>query len=288
MQAAGRATGISPWRIRTWERRYGVPSPERSANGRRLYSDDDLAVLRRMAALVAQGIPARQAAEAIRDEGVLAGNVPPDAPPDDPRIARLADAARRFDEAGCDEAITDAVRDAGWAAALDHVVMPALRLIGELWDRGTVSVAEEHFLSHVVQRRLFTAVSALPAAQPKAPRLLVACPADEYHEMGALALWLLLREQGAHVIYLGADVPPDALVSAVQRLVPNVVCLSAVAPNSAPMLTEAARRLLEARVSARVFVGGPALLATGGEPVPAPRLPVLLSASVDVLLRAAR
>ena len=286
MQAAGRAVGLSPWRIRTWERRYGVPRPTRSARGRRLYSERDVEVLRRMAALVARGIPARQAAEAVRGDADLVP-LPAHEAALDPRAAAIADAARAFDEDACDAAILAAVEELGWTAALDGVVMPGLRLIGELWDRGEATVAQEHFLAHLVYRQLCAALSALPPPAAGAPRLLLACPADEYHELGAAALWLLLRERGARVFYLGADVPPDVLVHAVQTLEPSVVCLSAVAPNSAPMLTEAARRLLEARVGSKVLVGGPALVAASGEPVPAARLPYLLADAVDALLEAA-
>jgi MerR family transcriptional regulator, light-induced transcriptional regulator len=55
VKAAARATGMSESRLRTWERRYGIPSPGRSATGRRRYNDDDLALIRRMAALVHVG-----------------------------------------------------------------------------------------------------------------------------------------------------------------------------------------------------------------------------------------
>ena len=66
VKAAARATGISESRLRTWERRYGVPTPGRSATGRRRYDDDDLAVIRQMAALVEGGLSAADAAEAVR------------------------------------------------------------------------------------------------------------------------------------------------------------------------------------------------------------------------------
>ncbi|MDA0366505.1 MAG: MerR family transcriptional regulator, partial [Chloroflexi bacterium] len=68
VKAAARATGVGESTLRTWERRYGVPSPGRSATGRRLYEEEDLRVIRRMAALVAAGLPAAQAADAARAE----------------------------------------------------------------------------------------------------------------------------------------------------------------------------------------------------------------------------
>ena len=64
--AAARATGVAESRLRTWERRYGIPSPGRSDSGRRLYDDADIEVIRQMASLVDRGIPAALAAEAAR------------------------------------------------------------------------------------------------------------------------------------------------------------------------------------------------------------------------------
>jgi MerR family transcriptional regulator, light-induced transcriptional regulator len=283
VQAAGRATGISPWRIRTWERRYGVPSPEREPNGRRTYSEADVEVLRRMAALTEAGLSAAHAAEAIRN----------DEPPRqaaaavvelDHRAIAISESARRFDESACVRTIRDASGTLGWTATIEQVLMPAMRLVGELWERGEVSLAGEHFVSQLVKRELLTAIAGLAEPDAAQPLVLIACPEDEMHDLGAVALWLLLRERGVRVICLGADVPAEALVAAVEATRPDSVCLSGIAPTAAPMLAEAARRLIAARVSARVMVGGPALRHVSLDRVLAPRLPDELSLAVEALL----
>jgi methanogenic corrinoid protein MtbC1 len=282
VQAAGRATGISPWRIRTWERRYGVPTPERDSNGRRTYSEDDIQVLRRMAALTEGGLSAAHAAEAIRNEEPPAPQRPAATEPD-PRVAAIAEAARSFDEIACVAAIRDASGSLDWAETVEHVLMPAMGLIGELWERGEVSLAVEHFASQLLRREMLAAVAALEEPSADRPLVLVACPEDEWHDLGATAFWLLLRQRGVRVVFLGADVPAEALVAAVKATRPDSVCLSGIAPTSAPMLAEAARHLLEARVSARVFVGGPALRLFPLDRVMAPRLPDQISAAIDVV-----
>ena len=63
VRAAARATGVTEGRLRTWERRYGIPKPGRSDTGRRLYDDDDLAMIRRMVALTDAGLSAAEAIE---------------------------------------------------------------------------------------------------------------------------------------------------------------------------------------------------------------------------------
>jgi methanogenic corrinoid protein MtbC1 len=284
VHAAGRATGISPWRIRTWERRYGVPAPRRDAGGRRTYTEADLAVLRRMASLVDQGLSASHAAESIRNEEDMGSLVAPAAA--DVRVGLLLDAATMFDEHECVELLARAAA-AGWGDALEAVVMPSLREVGLRWERGELSLAVEHFLSQLLHRQLLAAVAGLPEPAPLAPRILIACAQDDFHDMGAIALWLLLRERGADVVCLGADVPARALVTAAEDTHPQVVCVTGVAATSTPMLAEAARAMVEARNGAQVFVGGPAASGPASDIVPAPRLPESLPAAAEVLFAAA-
>ena len=66
-------TGIAPDRLRAWERRYGVVSPERSESRYRLYDDDDLARLRLMLRLVEAGTPASLAAERVLSSSMTGG-----------------------------------------------------------------------------------------------------------------------------------------------------------------------------------------------------------------------
>src|SRR6476661_2416005 len=66
--------GESPTLLRAWERRYGLLSPVRSAGGFRLYGPEDERRVRAMQALLAAGVSARQAAEAVLS--TPAGDVP--------------------------------------------------------------------------------------------------------------------------------------------------------------------------------------------------------------------
>jgi len=68
IKAAAMATGVTEGRLRTWERRYGIPQPNRSASGHRKFNDEDLYVIRRMAALIDSGMGAAEAADAASNE----------------------------------------------------------------------------------------------------------------------------------------------------------------------------------------------------------------------------
>ena len=59
-------TGIAAATIRMWEQRYGFPEPARTASGYRMYSDDDVAALRRVSALRDTGLSVPAALERAR------------------------------------------------------------------------------------------------------------------------------------------------------------------------------------------------------------------------------
>jgi DNA-binding transcriptional MerR regulator len=50
-------TGVNEATLRAWETRYGFPDPERLPSGHRRYSEDDVELVRRAAALRAAGLP---------------------------------------------------------------------------------------------------------------------------------------------------------------------------------------------------------------------------------------
>jgi DNA-binding transcriptional MerR regulator/methylmalonyl-CoA mutase cobalamin-binding subunit len=260
VKAAARATGVSESRLRTWERRYGIPKPARSVTGRRLYDEDDLAAIRRMAALVEAGLSAQDAAAAVRsgEEASLVRR-PVDL---HPLTGALVAAAERYEEGPFLDALAAAVTELGWAAALDQVAFPALKRIGAEWEAAALPPAKEHFASELVRRRLAAAYDALGPSQKRKPTVLMACPESERHELGLLALAFLLRSAAANVVYLGADVPTGDIVNACESLDPDAVCLSATSAEGLASLARATRIILSRR-PVRLFVGGPAVSPTG-------------------------
>ena len=280
VRAAALATGVSGDRLRTWERRYGVPAPARSTSGRRLYDEADLAVVRRMAALVESGLSAMSAAAAVHDESTLGIIRPVRAAEVDPGVLDLVGRVESFDEASLFEIIETAERSVGIEATMEQLVLPALVEAGHRWERSAITVAEEHMLAEVIRSWLAARSRALPVPPRTAPCVLVACPEDERHDLGALALALLLRRAGLRVAYLGADVPTSALVDATRATSFAALCLSVTGVASLPAARLALGALLAAGGGMRLYVGGRAISgARYGEAdaLPAVRLPPSVS-----------
>lgn len=256
VKAAARATGISESRLRTWERRYGIPSPGRAPTGRRLYNEADLDVIRRMTALLQAGMSAAQAAEAAKS-----GSPEPQEPvrSEHDLVAVIAQAAEDYDEASLVNALRTAVQELDWAGALDQVLFPALRRVGLYWQTAVIPPASEHFTSELVRRELMAAVSGL-SVPADSPCVLLACPEDERHDLGLLGLSLLLRRAGVQTLYLGADVPTADILEVCDVAKPDAVCLSATSGEGLASLIRASRLIVAGR-RVTLFLGGPSVQA---------------------------
>src|SRR4051812_33239194 len=141
-----RRLGVSEHLLRAWERRYGVLRPVRSAGGFRLYSEADLQRIRRMQAFLSDGLSAAEAARAAVNEE--RSQPPALVGPASGLAAEAATLARALD--GYDEPAAQAVLDRLFGTltvetVLRDVVLPYLHELGERWESGAASVAQEHF-----------------------------------------------------------------------------------------------------------------------------------------------
>lgn len=286
VRAAALATGVSGDRIRTWERRYGVPSPARSSTGRRLYEERDLTIIRRMAALVDSGLSAVSAAKAVHEEADQLVVHSERAPVVDPVVRALVDTAATMDEWALFKCLDAAERSHGIQAAVEQVALPALVEAGRRWERSDLTVAGEHILTEVIRSWLAVHSHALPPPPPGAPSVLVACPEDERHDLGALSLALLLRRAGLRVTYLGADMPTAALVDATRAKSFDALCLSVTGVSSLPIARIALSTLLSAGGGMRLYVGGQGITRASSaeaEVLPAVRLPASVTAAAHLI-----
>ncbi len=199
-------TQIPAGTLRQWERRYGVPLPERSESGYRLYSEDDIRCIDAMKRHIADGVPASRAAELVRRGG------PPEGTPQpaDHFRDRLVRAFVDLDEDEADRVIGEAHAVHPVESVINDVLATAMVHIGDMWHDGTLSTTTEHFASSYVQGWLRHLLS-LAASHRFGPAVVVACAPHDQHELGPLMLAVLLRRAGYQVYYVGANTPVEDL-----------------------------------------------------------------------------
>jgi MerR family transcriptional regulator, light-induced transcriptional regulator len=220
-----RRVGVSPELLRAWEHRYGLLQPTRSPGGFRLYSAADEKRIARMRAYQNQGLSAAEAARlALRgepEESPATIGVVPDG-------ASLAIALERYDEQGAQEAFDRALAALTVEALLRDLVIPYLRELGERWEAGKASVAQEHFASNFLRGRLLGLARGW--GHGVGPLAIIACAPGELHDLPLIAFGLALRARGWRIAFLGPDTPVVTLEDAARALEPKLVVISATTP----------------------------------------------------------
>jgi MerR family transcriptional regulator, light-induced transcriptional regulator len=217
--------GVSPELLRAWERRYGLLRPARSAGGLRLYSPADVERVALMQQHLAEGMAAAEAAAlAVRDrsdEEAARTALRPAAIRDE-----LATALDAFDEPRAQAILDRLLALATVETLLAEVVVPYLQELGDRWQRGDASVAQEHFASGVLRGRLLGLARGWGLGL--GPVAVLACLPGEQHDLGLIAFGLALRSQGWRIVYLGPDSPIDTVADVSRQLEPSLVVLNAV------------------------------------------------------------
>ncbi len=260
-----RRTGVTVATLRAWERRYGLLDPHRTDGGHRLYREVDVERVRSMSRLLDEGWSAAAAARGVLRKPAEVVELRPvsgsaDAAAD--LIGRLERAVDAFDAGAADAVVDDTFARLQVPSALEEVLLPVLRRVGEGWQDDPRVIAREHFASNTLRPRL---QRLLRGHWPAGTRsLLAAAPEGETHDLGLLAGAAVAVDAGWQVHFLGADTPTAALERSAAQLRPTVVMV-------ASMFREYAESFLADRPSfstGAVVLGGP-----GFAPADAMRLP---------------
>lgn len=286
MRLVASRTGLSPHVLRAWERRYNVVSPTRSEGGQRLYSDLDVERLVRLRRLTDRGHAIRRIAALpleelarLEQEVEVGGDEVRRLPADqgleaseaehattehaESAVASALQAARRLDPIELEAVLERAAVTLGVPIFIDEVVAPALVRIGHGWAQGSVSVAQEHMATAVFRRVLGWLFRVYEVKGP-APRLVVATPPGQQHEMGALMVAASAAAEGWYVTYLGPNLPVAELLNAALQTDADAVAISAVSAGEAGDLAVVLQEI-------RTGLPGRVPLLVGGAAVPAIR-----------------
>ncbi len=249
-------TGIAADTLRVWERRYGVPMPQRTRGGHRLYSQRDVQMVKWLMARRAEGL---SISRAVKQWNVLiAGGQDPlaetaarerassQAALADARQAWLA-ACRDFNEVEAESALDRAFALATVETVATEVVLRGLREVGGGWQSGKLTVQQEHFTSVLAMRCFHDLIAAAPIPD-RSTTIVLACPPGELHSLPLLYLNLMLRRRGWKAVFLGADVPVDHLEDATRKTNAALVVMGAQRLYTAVALREAAAFLSQRRV----------------------------------------
>ena len=265
IKAAARRCGLTTHVIRVWEKRYDAVSPDRTDTNRRLYSEDEIErlTLLRVATQAGHSIGniARLPTKKLRELVAQAIHQPAAALPKSHSAATdtvhaALTAIRELSAGQLEEIFERAAVAYGQHGLLEKVISPLAVKVGDLWQEGVITAAHEHFASAVI--RNFLVRNSKPyALNGSAPTIVVATPAGQLHEIGAVMVVAAASDMGWRVIYLGTSLPAVEIVGSVVQHQARVLALSIVFPGDDPHLAgelENVRKQLPA--ATRLIAGG--------------------------------
>lgn len=268
LKAVLRETGLAADTLRAWERRYGLPMPQRTSGGHRLYSQYDIETIKWLISRQADGLSISRAVDLwneITASGTdpLADSAPASfispsisSPPDSTLHAIRTEwvmACMNFSETKAEQALNKAFSMFQIEVACVEVLQKGLSEIGNLWYENHASVQQEHFASGLAMRRIEALLSASPAPS-RSETVLIGCAPGEWHTFTPLLMALLLRRRGYNVLYLGANVPTERFAETASKLKTNLVILVTQTLISAASLQHTALSLISQNIE--VAFGG--------------------------------
>jgi methanogenic corrinoid protein MtbC1 len=161
-----------------------------------------------------------------------------------------------YDRAALEQAFSRAVGIYSLRDAFYDALAPALRRIGARYIESPEAIAQEHFLSSFARERLSASLAGLRPMH-QSPRVLCACAPGDVHDLMLMLLTLEIGLQGVSTLYLGADMPANALERAMHGSAVRVVALSATLDPPREELSRSAKRMAAMRRPPVLLAGGP-------------------------------
>ncbi len=259
--ALSKACGIPANTIRTWERRYGFPSPSRTAGGHRLYNSEDVTRLRLIAEALTLGLRAGQIVPASRS--TLTKMLSRTA--SQTKVTDLLSYTKQLDSLGLDRALNLAYAKKGLDEFVTVELPVFLYQLGEAWANGTINVHQEHFASHRI--RTFLESIWQPLSTGTGQPIVLATLSGEQHELGLHIAACVIVSENIPVVFLGSQVPADALVESINNLEPRALILG-VSTHTANTNLAVIQELIKALPDKHnIFLGGQAGTVDTGLPV---------------------
>ena len=237
IKEAGELLQVPTPTLRSWERRYGLPTTARSVGGHRRYTVEALNQLRLMRDEIAMGRPASDSARRVR--GLLDETNPARG-----RIDAIMAASTARDPVAILALLEQARTDLGLAGAIDQVLLPSLRQVGNWWETGLCDIGQEHFTTEVVRGWLAKMTTLAPPAKSARWVLLGVGPQD-LHTVGLECLAALLVHQEVGCRVLGSRTSKRVVTAAIAATSPAAVVISAHLATHRRAAIESLRAVIE-------------------------------------------
>lgn len=215
-------SGIQSHTIRVWEQRYNALEPMRTEGNTRLYDDVQLKKLLNIVSLNQSGLKISKICrlnnndlETLLDKQI---NLIPERSKFEYYVTQLVQFGLAYNEYSFDKLLTSCINRFGIFDAYRNIMYPILVRLGLMWRKDDLCPAQEHFLTYILRRKIFTAIDNLPLKPLQEETWLLFLPEDEDHEIGLLFANYILKAHNKKVIFLGAKVPLESISKVINEI----------------------------------------------------------------------
>tara|TARA_B110000438_G_C15788118_1_gene639382 strand:+ start:270 stop:1172 length:903 start_codon:yes stop_codon:yes gene_type:complete len=222
-------TGISKEVLRVWEKRYHLISPERGPNRYRLYSEKDVELLLFLRKEMEEGQSIGELASIGKDVILNRINKSKENKPTSETSIQILDELEKYllelDTVSFEKRLNDLMVLMAFDEFFHKILIPLQIKVGELWTNDKLDISIEHYVTAQAQQKISKAMSSM-TADNKGPKVIIACPSWDLHEIGAQMLSYYCSVWKCRVIYLGANLPLENLINFSSINKPDVILLS--------------------------------------------------------------
>ncbi len=251
-------SGVKAHTLRIWEQRYDFLKPKRTDTNIRYYTDEQMRLLLNIGTLNRNGVKISKIAEMDAAElnrqawDIYQGSKEPD-----DMLDALVLSMIDFNEPRFERTLLQAINRLGFEKAFTELAFPFMNRTGALWATGAVNVAQEHFVTNLLRRKIFVAIDGLVAEPgPKAKKCILFLPEGEIHDLLLLFTEYLLRKAGHNVIYLGASLPVCDLRDVITARKPDFLITYFTIPVADMPFDTYIKLVLKNQQKATLIVGG--------------------------------
>ena len=225
-------TGIKAHTIRIWEQRYHFLQPSRTETNIRSYSSEELKTILNVSLLNKYGFKISHIDKMSPDqieEKILSLNQL-DAIKE--RVVNvLIKEMVSLNMSAFEKQLDIYIGQKGVDKTITEIVFPFLERVGILWMTNHINPAQEHLATNLLRQKIILGIERLPAVSEHNKSVILFMPEGEYHEIGLLFVYFLLKQEGIYVNYLGANVPMKDLVYLTAVKKPNYVFCHLTSPS---------------------------------------------------------
>jgi DNA-binding transcriptional MerR regulator len=201
-------SGIKAHTIRIWEQRYSFLKPNRTDTNIRYYCNRELKTILNISLLNKYGYKISHINKMSEQELQTKLFSLSDKEAQQERLVNELIAYMIDLDIECFEKKLDSyILAKGIDKAITQVIFPFLHRIGILWLTNHINPAQEHLVTNIIRQKLIVGIEGTSTHRRADKTVLLFLPEGEYHELGILYVYYLLKTHGVKVLYLGADVP---------------------------------------------------------------------------------